>query len=157
MIDVSRILTKLVMASGNNEELLETTVKIAWTRVAGRGLRQHVVPFRVYRKTLIVAVGDAIWQKQLHQMSGEFVARINRLLGAETINSIEFRIDPVTIKPSRSDPEPSGKSRAPQAIPSEIIKAAGSINDSDLREHFVRAAANCITRRDTRTDDVPSL
>ena len=157
MIDISKVLPKLVTAACANEELRETTVKIAWTQVAGPGLRQQVVPFRVYRKTLIVAVADAIWQKQLHHMSGEFVARINRLLGSEIINSIEFRIDPITIKPSRTDPEPSGKSRAPQAIPSEIIKAAGSINDSDLREHFVRAAANCITRRDTRTDDVPSL
>jgi len=157
MIDLARLLPKLVMASSSNENLLETTVKLAWTQIAGPGLRQHVVPFRVYRKTLIVAVADAIWQKQLHQMSGEFVPRINRLLGSETINSIEFRIDPVTVKPHGTLPVAAGKSSAPQAIPTEIISAAGSIKDSELRERFVRAAANCITRRDTRTDNVPSL
>ena len=152
MIDISKVLPKLVTAACANEELLETTVKIAWTQVAGPGLRQQVVPFRLYRKTLIVAVADAIWRKQLHQMSGEYVARINRLLGSEIINSIEFRIDLITVKPLGTVPGPEEKNSSLQAIPSEIVNAAGSIKDFELRQRFLRAAGNCVTRRDTQID-----
>src|SRR6266705_269444 len=141
MIDVSQILPKLVTASCRNDELLEIAARLAWTRVAVAGLRQQVVPFRLYRKTLIVAVADAIWQKQLHQMSGDFVVRINRMLGSEIINSIEFRIDPVTAGQHRTLP----------------CSAESGIKDSGLRQRFMRAAANCVTRRDARRHNQPSL
>ncbi len=157
MIDVSQILPKLVTASCRNDELLEIAARLAWTRVAGAGLRQQVVPFRLYRKTLIVAVADAIWQKQLHQMGGDFVVRINRMLGSEIINSIEFRIDPVTAGQHRTLPCSAERNSAPQEMPSQIIAAASGIKDSGLRQRFMRAAANCVTRRDARRHNQPSL
>jgi hypothetical protein len=148
MIDLAQLLSKLVTASDGNAELTETAVRLAWTRVAGEGLRQQVVPFRVYRKTLIVAVADVIWQRQLHYMSAEFVSRINRLLGREVISSIEFRIDPVISNQNRSSSGRTEQNRTPRAIPAEIISAADSIRDLDLRQRFIRAAENCVTRRD---------
>jgi hypothetical protein len=149
MTDVSQLLPKLLTASAANNELLETVVKLAWTKVAGAGIRQQVAPFRLFRRTLIVAVTDAIWQKQLHQMSREFVTRINRLLGAEIINSIEFRIDPETVKDERKIPSAAETASTPQKLPSDVIDAANAIRDSDLRQRFIRAAANCVTRRDS--------
>jgi hypothetical protein len=149
MTDVSQLLPKLLTASAANDELLETVVKLAWTKAAGAGIRQQVAPFRLFRRTLIVAVTDAIWQKQLHQMSREFVTRINRLLGAEIINSIEFRIDPETVKDQRTIPSAAETITTPQKLSSDVIDAANAIRDSDLRQRFIRAAANCVTRRDS--------
>lgn len=147
MIDVSQLLPKLVTASCGNEVLLETAVTLAWTRVAGEGLRTQVAPFRLYRRTLIVAVRDVIWQKQLHQMSSEFVARINRVLGATVVDAIEFRIDPNTVN-ARDVAMPKGGRGRHQEIPREVTDAASRIEDPDLRKLFVRAAGNCISRRD---------
>jgi hypothetical protein len=149
MTDVSQLLPKLLTASAANDELLETVVKLAWTKVAGAGIRQQVAPFRLFRRTLIVAVTDAIWQKQLHQMSREFVTRINRLLGAEIINSIEFRIDPETVNDQQTIPSAAETITTPQKLSSDVIDAANAIRDSDLRQRFIRAAANCVTRRDS--------
>lgn len=149
MIDLSQLLPKLVTSSCDNDEMLETAAKLAFTRVAGAGLRQQVTPFRLYRKTLIVAVADAIWQRQLHHMSGEFVYRINRLLGIDAITSIEFRIDPVSVNENRTAAIPREETQQP--IPTEIISAAAAITDSDLRQRFIRAAANCVSRREART------
>jgi hypothetical protein len=149
MTDVSQLLPKLLTASAANDELLETVVKLAWTKVAGAGIRRQVAPFRLFRRTLIVAVTDAIWQKQLHQMSREFVTRINRLLGAEIINSIEFRIDPETVNDQRTIPSAAETITTPQKLSSDVIDAANAIRDSDLRQRFIRAAANCVTRRDS--------
>jgi len=152
MIDAARLLPKLLSKTGDHPEVAEIAAKIAWSRAAGAGLRQHAVPFRLNGKTLIVAVGDAIWQRQLRAMSGEFVSRTNRMLGQPVLDSIEFRVEPTIVNRVRArlSPQrqlPLGYGRA---IPTELISAAGSISDSDLRQRFIRAAENCIARRDSR-------
>ncbi|HEY5075388.1 MAG TPA: DUF721 domain-containing protein [Pyrinomonadaceae bacterium] len=154
MIDVARLLPKLLNATGANPEMAEIAAKLAWSRAAGDGLRRHAIPFRLFRKTLVVSVADVIWQKQLQSMSTELISRINRLLGRDVVEMIEFRIDPATVEQvrARSDSRqrPEDKARGP--IPDELISAASEIADQDLRERFIRAAENCIARREARVD-----
>ena len=155
MIDLSRLLPKLLTATESNPEMAETVVKLAWKRAAGEGLRAQAVPFRLYRKLLIVSVADAIWQRQLQQMSAEFIFRINKLLGRNVVDTIEFRIDPATIDRARARIPASQISRKETQAPSpELLSAASSIADPDLRNRFIRAAENCIERRDSKTQAV---
>ena len=150
MIDLNRLLPKLLNADGANPELTEIAAKIAWTRAAGVGLRPNAIPFRLYQKTLIISVADAIWQKQMQTMSGELLSRISRLLGRDVVDFIEFRIDPATIDAARAMNFPT-KDSAPTAarpIPAALVSAASSIADNELRERFMRAAENCIARRE---------
>jgi len=154
MIDLALLLPKLVGSTGTNPEMEEVAVKIAWGRAAGAGLRRLAVPFRLHQKTLIVCVDDAIWQKQLQSMGPELVSRINQLLGRGLVDFIEFRIDPATLSQTRGKALAGGKDarrHALQPIPAELVSAASSINDRDLRERFVRAAENCIARRESRS------
>src|SRR2546429_3000062 len=102
MIDAVRLLPKLLNAAGENPEITEVAAKIAWLRVAGAGLRQNAVPFRLDGKTLIVCVADAIWQRQLRPMSSEFASRVNRLLNQPVIESIEFRVEPTIVNRVRN-------------------------------------------------------
>ena len=152
MIDVARLLPKLLNATGANPEMAEIAAKLAWSRAAGDGLRRHAIPFRLFQKTLVVSVADTIWQKQLQSMSAELVSRINRLLGREVVEIIEFRIDPAAVEQVRANSEsrqrPEDEAREP--IPDELISAASEIADQDLRERFIRAAENCIARREAR-------
>ena len=151
MIDVARLLPKLLNGTGASPEMAEIAAKVAWARVAGAGLRRHAIPFRLYRKTLIVSVADAIWQKQLQSMAAELVFRINQLLGRDVVDFIEFRIDPAVVNRTLSElakNSSQAQSRAP--IPSEVISASGNIADPELRQRFVRAAENCINRRESR-------
>ena len=152
MIDLARLLPKLLKAAGTNPEMAEIAARIAWTRAAGEGLRPHAVPFRLYRRTLIVAVADAIWQKQLQTMAAELVFRINQLLGDSVVDFIEFRIDPATVAKVRAQTWPThNASSAPRTpVPVNVLSAASDIADSDLRQRFVRAAENCINRREAR-------
>jgi hypothetical protein len=154
MIDVARLLPKLLNATGANPEMAEIAAKLAWSRAAGDGLRRHAIPFRLFQKTLVVSVADVIWQRQLRSMSAELVSRINRLLGREVVEAIEFRIDPAAVEQVRANSEPrqcpEDKPRGP--IPDELISAASEIADQDLRERFIRAAENCIARREARID-----
>lgn len=150
MIDLNRLLPKLLNATGANPEMTEIAAKIAWTRVAGAGLRPNAIPFRLYQKTLIVSVADPIWQKQMQTMSAELLSRINRLLGRDVVDFIEFRIDPATIDSARALNFPSRDLSPAQTrpIPAELLSAASAIADSELRERFMRAAENCIARRE---------
>jgi hypothetical protein len=149
MIDLARLLPKLLKAAGTNPEMAEIAARLAWTRAAGEGLRPHAVPFRLFRRTLVVLVADAIWQNQLQTMAAELVFRINQLLGGSVVDFIEFRIDPATIAKARAHSSAanvvSSEPRTP--IPSDVLSAAGHIADPDLRQRFVRAAENCINRR----------
>jgi len=150
MIDVARLLPKLLNATGANPEMAEVAAKIAWTRAAGDGLRRHAIPFRLFHKTLVVSVADIIWQRQMQSMSAELISRINRLLGREVVEDIEFRIDPATVEKVRSQDRPSPRDKVSGPIPAEVILAASGIADQDLRERFIRAAENCIARREAR-------
>jgi hypothetical protein len=152
MMDLARLLPKLLKATGANPEMAEIAAKVAWSRAAGDGLRRHAIPFRLYRTTLVVSVADTIWQRQMQSMSAELLSRINKLLGREVVETIEFRIDPAAVEKVRASVQSQQSERveAPRPAPDELISAADEIADPDLRERFIRAAENCIARRESR-------
>ena len=152
MIDAALLLSKMLARAGNVPELNQTAAKIAWQRAAGDGLRAHAVPLRLKDKTLVVGVADAVWQKQLQAMSSELIFRINQLLRQETVRVIEFRINPAAIKDQTSARGCSSRGPA-QPLPANVISSAVGIEDLDLRERFIRAAGNCISRRDSIVND----
>lgn len=146
MIDAALLLPKILARAGENAELNETAAKIAWQRVAGEGLRRHATPLRLQDKTLTVAVADAAWQKQLQPMASELIFRINKLLQRETVKFIEFRINATALK----DRAPVPEVRPAAPLPANLISSAAAIEDADLRARFLRAAENCIARRDSK-------
>ena len=154
MDDLLRTLPKLLRAAGETEEVLEAAALVAWRRVAGEGLRAQAVPFRLYRKTLIVAVADATWQKQLEAMSGQLLFRLNSLLGQAVVTYIEFRIDPKTVRAEREAAQATATNRVEQerralnSVSGDISVAADAIHDEDLRRRFLLAAGSCIDRRE---------
>jgi len=153
--DLIRTLPKLLRAAGETEEVLEAAALAVWRRVAGEGLRAQAVPFRLYRKTLIVAVPDVTWQKQLENMSGQLLFRLNSLLGQAVVTYIEFRIDPTTVRAERAVMQKQETNRAEQeqramkSVAGEVSIAAGAIHDDDLRRRFLLAAGSCIDRRES--------
>lgn len=154
MDDLLRVLPKFLRAAGEAEEVLEAAAMVAWKRVAGEGLRGQAVPFRLYRKTLIVAVADTTWQKQLEAVSGQLLFRINSLLGQAVVTYIEFRIDPVTVRAERAKMTTEKEDvavqerRALKSADGQVHDAAEAITDEQLRRRFLLAAGSCIDRRE---------
>ena len=146
MIDAALLLPKILAGAGENAELNEIAAKIAWRRTAGEGLREHAIPTRLQEKTLTVSVADAVWQKQLKAMSAELIFRINKLLRRNVVERVEFRIDPLALASAtakRSSP------RVREPLPAPVVSSAAEIQDAELRERFMRAAENCISRRNS--------
>jgi hypothetical protein len=154
MDDLLRVLPKFLRAAGETEEVLEAAAMIAWKRVAGEGLRGQAVPFRLYRKTLIVAVADTTWQKQLEKVSGQLLFRLNSLLGQAVVTYIEFRIDPATVNAQRATlaaqavDQEAQERRALEIASGQVHDAAAAITDEQLRRRFLLAAGSCIDRRE---------
>ena len=152
-----RALPKLLSAAGDNEEVAEAAARIAWRRAAGDPLCQHAVPFRLYHTTLIVAVSDAIWQKQMSALSGQLLSRLNGMLGQKTITFIEFRIDPKTVEAERAPRQSTAGGESAESVlrsvPDELMLAASSIQDESLRRRFLLAAGANIRRRQAQRDE----
>ena len=150
MTDAALLLPQILARTSENREMTEVAAKIAWSRAAGQGLRRHAVPFRLHGRTLIVSVADAIWQRQLQAMSSELVFRINQLLRRPLVELIEFRVDPAALGRER-EPTVNAKHKSTQPLPVELISATAGIADPELRQLFIRAAGNCIARRESTT------
>jgi len=89
-----KALPAVLRASGNAPEVAEAAAIAAWKHCAGAGLRERAVPFALRDRTLMVAVADLIWQKQMMAMRGEMLYKINTLLGQPVVGAVEFIIDP---------------------------------------------------------------
>lgn len=156
MDDLIKALPGIIRASKEAEEVLEAAAKVAWRRVAGEGLRQTAIAFRLYRKTLVVAVPDATWQKQLEAMSGQLLFRLNSLLGQAVVTYIEFRVDAATVETARQNSPQETRTRGAQERLDAIKHvgadlqdtAANTIKDVHLRERFLIAAGSYLQRRD---------
>jgi hypothetical protein len=149
MDDLIRALPNLLRAAGDAEEVAEAAAMVAWRRVAGEALRGQAVPFRLHRKLLVVAVPDTAWQKQLEQISGQLIFRLNSLLGQAVVTYIEFRVDAATVRAERARIGQIAFDRAAherRALQSsrQLADAAGAIQDEDLRRRFLLAAGSYI-------------
>jgi hypothetical protein len=149
MIDAALLLPKILERAGNNRELSEAAAIIAWKRVAGEGLARHAKPIMLRDMTLTVEVADEVWKKQLQRMSAELVSRMNRLLRHELVKTIGFRVNPALNKSSMRGAE---QTRSRESLPAEIISSAAEIEDPELRDRFMRAATNCIDRREANAN-----
>lgn len=154
MDDLIKALPKLLRAAGESEEVSEAAAFVAWRRIAGEPLRGCAVPFRLYRKTLVVSVPDATWRKQLQAISDQLIFRLNSVLGQALVTFIEFRVDPKTVQGERERLRPPARDplvREESALrrAEEITDAASAIHDEDLRRRFLVAAGSCLERQKT--------
>jgi hypothetical protein len=142
-----KTLPAILKASGAPDEVAEAACIAAWKHAVGEGLSSHAVPIQLQNSTLVVAVADNIWKKQLEQMRGQLLFRLNSVLGQALVTSIDLRVDPKRIELVRA--KPSGTSEDMEShyqIPTELLSAAAAIEDVDLRRAFLGAAASCVKR-----------
>lgn len=156
MEDLIRALPQLLKTAGESDELFEAAAFVAWRRAAGEGMRGLAVPFRLYRKTLTVAVPDVTWRKQLEAISPQLIFRLNSLLGQALVTYLEFRIDPQTVRlereRGRAGDERLSEAQEANALrrAAELQEAAEAIRDEELRRRFLVAAGRYISAQERR-------
>src|SRR5262245_58970343 len=146
MNSLLKMLPIMLRLSGDNEEVREQGAFAAWRVVAGPQVAYNCAPFRLYQKRLIIATLDLAWKNQMERLSGQYLFRINSLLGGPYVTFIEFRIDRETVLASRPPDPKRFKGSHTEEIEAELMPAAGRIKDDSLREQFLRAATKCMER-----------
>ena len=150
MDNLIKTLPQILQAAGDSPEVAEAACMAAWKHAAGDGLRDHAVPLRLSRKTLIIAVADTTWQKQLQSLSVQLLFRLNSILGQPLVTFVDFRVDPRAIANARGPQyaNRAGRDLDPSTLSVELVTAAAEIKDKDLRRAFLGAAVSCINRMD---------
>ena len=150
-----KTLPAILKASGAPDEVAEAACISAWKHAVGEGLSSHAVPVQLQNSTLVIAVADNIWKKQLEQMRGQLLFRLNSVLGQSLVKSIELRVDPIRIETARA--KPSGTSNDKELhyeVPAELLSAAAAIEDVDLRRAFLGAATSCVKRLENPQSEI---
>jgi predicted nucleic acid-binding Zn ribbon protein len=152
MDNLIKTLPAILAAAAESEEVAEAAAIAAWKHVVGAALVNHAVSVQLQNKVLIVVVEDNIWRRQLEQMRGQLLFRLNSILGQPLVKSIELRIDPKTLAKVSGEREGSRMERPDYTIPVELVTAAAGIEDVDLRRAFLGAAASCVRRIEKRSE-----
>ncbi len=138
-----KALPVIMRDAGDSGEVAEAACFAAWNHAVGEGLRNNVMPMRLEERKLVVAVHDAIWQRQLKSMIGQLVSRVNNVLGQPFLKSVELQIRPELIRKSDAERKPVHNMHD---IPQELLFAARKITDPELRRALLGAAASCLSR-----------
>ncbi len=77
--------------------------RATWATAVGKAINAHTSRVKLVRSTLVVEVEDAIWQKQLHFLTAQILARLHKLSGSNAIKDIEFRIGIPRREPHRAE------------------------------------------------------
>ena len=145
LTDLLRLVPQMLRHDGDSDDVREQAVFAAWLVAVGGPIRKVTVPIRLERKTLIVAVPDATWRTQLMSMRGQALFKVNSLLGAPLVTSIEYVVNPGVIVREPEVPH-EVKFTAPEKQALPLRKQADRIPDERLRDTFLRAAGKCLER-----------
>ena len=137
-----KALPAVIEAAGASEEVLEAACLGAWKHAVGETLSARARAESLRDHTLVVAVEDKVWQRQLEQMRDQFLFRLNKVLGRRAVIAVEFRIAPEKFPV----PKPVADKSTTRPIPIELVSAAASIEDPGLRKAFLGAAVSCVAR-----------
>ena len=146
MTSLLYLLPQLLRHIGDTPEGREQAAFAAWSAVIGSQVRKITQPLRLERKTLIVAVPDQTWRTQLDRIKGQALFRLNSLLGAPLITTIEFVVNPDSIAAVNQQLD-EVHFTAPEKAALPLHDDAARINNPELREAFLRAAGKCLERR----------
>src|SRR5580658_7278744 len=84
----------------------EARARAAWPVAAGKKIARHARATTLVRGTLIVEVGDLVWQKQLVPLRHFLLRNLKLELGEELVKEIDFRPTP-----ARRPPQPAESAR----------------------------------------------
>lgn len=145
LTDLLRLVPQMIRHAGDSDDVREQAVFAAWLIAVGGPIRKVTTPIRLERKTLIIAVPDATWRTQLMSMRGQALFKLNSLLGAPLVTTIEYVVNPgMIVREPEITHEVKFTAPEEQALP--LRKQADGIPDPEIREIFLRAAGKCLER-----------
>jgi predicted nucleic acid-binding Zn ribbon protein len=121
-------------------------LRAAWPAVVGREIARRSEVVSLDRRTLNIRVVDSGWQRVLHRMQRQILARLAEIAADLAPTRIGFTVGPVagSADAAAAPRLPRDRPRAP----AEVTAAAEAIEDEELREGFLRSAALYLERKE---------
>ena len=107
----------------------------AWPAAVGERLASRTNAITLVRTRLVIEVEDAVWQKQLFQLSQQILPKIRAVLGPGIVEELEFRVAP---RVPRRPPQMA-------ATASAADEEADSIRDPIFRTLYKQARKKAIS------------
>lgn len=154
MNELFRALPALLKQLEDNDEVREAVTFAAWRKIAGEGLREKAVPFRLFQKHLVVAVESEMWRRHLESLSGQMIFKLNSALSQAVVTFIEFRVDEATVQAERDKnrknliDESEMREIALEKLTPKLRIAADAIKDDNLRYQFLLAAGSALAQKE---------
>jgi len=123
-------------------EVEKAVVFSAWRRSAGAAVVARTEPVGFRNGTLIVAVCDRTWQRNLEELSPQLLGKINAAIDEIVVTFIEFNVAPV----SNDTADKMAKELDTIDLNPALMAASESIADDHLRSQFIAAASACLAR-----------
>jgi hypothetical protein len=123
----------------------EGLARAAWPAAVGKAVSAHTSPAKLVRNKLIVSVGDAVWQRQLHALSPQILERLWKLAGSHIVQELEFQIAIPRRAPQRAGTRSTTLDAG--SAPDEAESIADPVLQKIYRLSRKRATAcNCLHR-----------
>ncbi|MFI5184447.1 MAG: DUF721 domain-containing protein [Vicinamibacteria bacterium] len=130
---------------GRNPTASLALLRASWPHAVGKEIARRTEILAVRGRTLLVRVPDPGWQKVLHRMEPEILARLRSLAAELAPMRLGFSQGPVAekdeVRPPVRHASPRFDGEMPEALPEAVESAAILIDDADLRARFRSAAA----------------
>jgi hypothetical protein len=101
---------------------------------------EHARGERLRGSILYVRCDSSSWSQHLHMLKETILERMRKTPGGEGINDLRFNVGPLDEVAGWELPAPleADVPVAPHALPEEVARALGDVEDPELREHLTR-------------------
>lgn len=145
---IIKLIPSIIKQANYSEELCESASFVAWRLVTGHSITQVTAPKKLIRKTLLIAVVDQTWKKELEKMSSQLLFQINTILGSPLIKGFDFYIAPTEVKPKKINKSKSLQKDIP--LDPVVLEGARKITDPSLQERFLNVAGKYLEAQKER-------
>lgn len=115
----------------------------AFSIAAGTRIGDHARAERLRGAILYVRCDSSAWTQHLHVMKPTLLERLNRTPGGEGVRELRFNVGPLDEVVGWDEPKPSAPEPPPAtyALPEEVARALGDVDDAELRDGLARLYA----------------
>jgi predicted nucleic acid-binding Zn ribbon protein len=156
MDQLFRLLPKVIEQAREPETLREAAVLSAWRRVAGESLTANAAAIALYGATLVVAVPDTLWKRQMELMAKQLLFSINAAFGTSLVRFIEFKVDLDAVLQQRASHGAGARLIDHEIALKQTVGALQNAADATIADHALRAkfllAAACCLERTARKE-----
>ena len=113
----------------------------AFSQVAGARIGAHARGERLRGSILYVRCDSSAWTQHLHVMKATLLERLHKTPGGEGVAELRFNVGPLDEVAGWDAPAAAAAEREPDepaALPEEVARALGSVEDPALRDELAR-------------------